>query len=166
MTTMIETPRLRLRPLAESDAADLYRAVDSDPEVTWLREAKSEEQSRAGMKHRLDHWREHGFGQLAVIERGTGVFLGRCGLEHLEDGPDVELGYYLGRAAWRKGYATEAAVAVLAWGFDDLDLDRIVAVVRPFNAASKRVLGKLGFRYVGAGHHYEVDTELWEKSPD
>jgi ribosomal-protein-alanine N-acetyltransferase len=166
MTTVIETPRLRLRPLAESDAADLYRAVDSDPEVTWLREAKSEEESRTGVRYRLDHWRAHGFGQLAAVERESGVFLGRCGLEHLEGGPDVELGYYFGRAAWGKGYATEAAAAVLAWGFDDLGLDRIVAVVRPFNDASKRVLGKLGFRYVGPGHHYEVDTELWEKSPD
>jgi RimJ/RimL family protein N-acetyltransferase len=76
----------------------------------------------------------------------------------------VELGYYFGRAAWGKGYATEAAAAVLAWGFDDVGLDRIVAVARPFNHASKRVLGKLVFRYVGAGHHYDVDTELWEKS--
>ena len=70
--------------------------------------------------------------------------MGEAGLQVLEAGPDVELGYTLARAAWGRGYATEAARAVLRWGFAGLRLPRVVAVADPANAASLHVLDKLG----------------------
>ena len=72
--------------------------------------------------------------------------MGEAGLQLLEAGPDVELGYTLARAAWGRGYATEAARAVLRWAFAGLRLPRVVAVADPANTASLRVLEKLGMR--------------------
>ena len=75
--------------------------------------------------------------------------MGEAGLQYLEDGPDMELGYTLARAAWGRGYATEAAGAVLRWAFAGLRLHRMVAVADPANAASLRVLEKLGMTRLG-----------------
>jgi ribosomal-protein-alanine N-acetyltransferase len=91
-----------------------------------------------------EHWRTHGFGPLAVVERAGGRVVGEAGLQVLEDGPDVELTYTFARADWGRGYATEAARAVLRWAFAVLRLPRIVAVARPQNAASLRVMEKAG----------------------
>jgi ribosomal-protein-alanine N-acetyltransferase len=90
------------------------------------------------------HWTAHGFGLLAITDRETGRLVGETGLHVLEDGPDVEVGYTLARAAWGRGYATEAATAVLRWGFAGLRLHRVVAVADPANHASLHVLDKLG----------------------
>ncbi len=73
----------------------------------------------------------------------------------------MELGYYLGRPAWGRGLATELARALVADALDALGLKRIVAVVRPENAASRRVLAKAGLHPVGTGHHYGADVEVW-----
>jgi RimJ/RimL family protein N-acetyltransferase len=99
-------------------------------------------------------WPKHGFGLLAVTERETGRLIGEAGLQYLEEGPDIEVGYTLARAAWGRGYATEAAGAILRWGFAGLRLHRIVAVADPANAASLRVLEKLGMGRIGLRECY------------
>ena len=99
---------------------------------------------------------------LAVIEKATGEFLGWGGLQYMESGPEVELGYYLARKAWGKGYATELSRPFTKLAFTQLELDRVVAVVRPGNDASKNVLAKAGFAFVAHGHHYDEDVERWE----
>ena len=84
-----------------------------------------------------------------MIERDSGELIGDAGLSLLDGrGPEVEVGYTLARAWWGKGYATEAAGALLTAGFDDFGLDEIVAVADPANAASTRVLEKIGMRRV------------------
>ena len=100
------------------------------------------------------HWADHGFGLLAIVERASGRVVGEAGLQFLEGGPDVELGYTLSHAAWGRGYATEAARAVLRWAFAGLRLERVVAVADPANAASLHVLDKLGMRRLGMRHCY------------
>jgi len=96
-----------------------------------------------------------------VIDRGSGEFLGYAGLQHLEGGPEVEIAYYLGRAAWGRGLATEIARALVAHAFADLGIDRVVAVVRPENTASQRVLGKAGLRFEREAGHYDADVQVW-----
>ena len=71
-------------------------------------------------------------------------------------GPDVELAYHFNKAAWNKGYATEAAIAVLAHGLASIGLERVIAVVFPENVASCRVLEKGGMRYEGIARHYGI----------
>ena len=100
------------------------------------------------------HWSQHGFGLLAIAERESGRVVGEAGLQVLEAGPDIELGYTLRHAAWGRGYATEAARAVLYWAFAGLRLERVVAVADPANEASLHVLDKLGMRRLGMRYCY------------
>lgn len=157
----LETERLTLRPLTSDDLQALYEVVVSDPEVAWTRTPGTLEDARRALEHKLAHVRENGFGMLAVIDRESGEFLGYAGLQRLEGGKDTEVGYYLGRSAWGRGLGTELAQALVAAGFERLGLDRIVAVVRPDNEASKRVLAKAGLRYVEHGYHYGATVEVW-----
>ena len=97
----------------------------------------------------------HGFSLWPVVRRDTGEVIGDCGfcfIRHSgsgEHGPEIEIGYHLRPDSWGRGYASEAAAAALAYGFDALSLDRIVAVTRPENRASQHVLLKCGMQRVG-----------------
>ena len=158
----LETERLVLRPLRPEDLAEHHARLGADPGVTWHGRARTLEESDAVLRHRVEHWRRHGFGLWAVRDRESGEFLGEAGLQHLEATGEVEVGYYLARAAWGRGVATEAGEAALRHGFAALALERILAVVRPENEGSKRVLAKLGLRRRGFGDHYGVEgVEVW-----
>jgi RimJ/RimL family protein N-acetyltransferase len=159
--TAIETERLRLRPLRPDDLHDLHDVVFSDPEVTWDGTVGTLEDTRKSLDSKLRHVEQHGFGMMAVVDRGDGALLGFAGLQHLEGGPEVEIGYYLGRRAWGRGLATELAHVLVDRAFHDLGLDRLVAVVRPENEASKRVLAKAGLHREGVERHYGADVEVW-----
>ena len=121
-----------------------------DPEVMRYVGAERRPLDRKGVATLLAsaeaQWQRQGFGLLAVVERETGRLVGEAGLQPLEAGPDIEFGYTLARAVWGRGYATEAARAVLRWAFAGLRLHRVVAVADPANAASLHVLDKLGMR--------------------
>ncbi len=158
---MIQTPRLLLRPLRAEDLTALHETVYADPEVTWDGLAHGLDETREALAGKLRHAEEHGFGLLAVEDRAEGAFLGWAGLQHLEGGPEVELAYYLGRRAWGRGLATELARALVAHARDGLGLPRVLAVVRPENAASRRVLAKAGLQPRGRGRHYDADVEVW-----
>jgi RimJ/RimL family protein N-acetyltransferase len=90
------------------------------------------------------------FYHLAMVRPATGHLLGWCGLKItnfvLREG---ELGYALDRVYWGQGYATEAALAMLAFGFRSLNLHRIVGTCHPANQGSIRVLEKVGMSYEG-----------------
>jgi len=125
--------------------------------VGTRREALTRDEVRAALGRTAEQWERYGFGPLAVIERAGGALVGDAGLQLLESGPDVELTYTLARAAWGRGYATEAATAILEWGFEALGLERVVAVADPANAASRRVLAKAGMRRLGVRRCYGAD---------
>ncbi|MBN2204673.1 MAG: GNAT family N-acetyltransferase, partial [Thermoleophilia bacterium] len=148
MALPLHTERLILRRFADDDTERLLE-VFGDPEVMRHvgRGVPLDRDELVASQARVrEHWRVHGLGPLAVVERATGRLVGEGGLQLLEGGPDVELTYTLARAVWGRGYATEAAAAVLEWGFGTLGLTRIVGVAYPDNTASQRVLGKLGMR--------------------
>jgi RimJ/RimL family protein N-acetyltransferase len=151
------TPRLELRRFAGRDLGPLLVAF-GDPAV--MRFVGSERRPLTGdalkvlMRTADGHWSQHGFGLLAVAEREGGRVVGEAGLQVLEAGPDIELGYTLRHAAWGRGYATEAARAVLYWAFAGLRLERVVAVADPANETSLHVLDKLGMRRLGVRHCY------------
>jgi ribosomal-protein-alanine N-acetyltransferase len=97
----------------------------------------------------IEHQERHGFSKWGVCERASGELVGDCGIQLLEDGPDVELGFHLRPSVWGRGYATEAAQACLDAAFSGLGLDEVIAIVAPGNAASVRVLEKIGMRPAG-----------------
>ena len=158
---MIETSRLRMRPLRPDDLQDLHDVVFSDPAVTWDGSVGTLEETRGSLDAKIRQSEDHGFGMMAVVDRGDGALIGFAGLQRMEGGPEVEIGYYLGRRAWGRGLATELAHALVERAFGELELPRLVAVVRPENEASKRVLAKAGLHPEGLEHHYGADVELW-----
>ena len=146
------TPRLKLRWLNESDADD-YFAVFSDPQVmrylgrpVWTDRAQALDQ----IAKMLDN-QASGVGLRMAIElRETGRLIGDACLFHFDDANRrCETGYSLASQHWGRGYASEALEALLGYGFDTLDLNRVEADIDPANAASGRVLEKLGFRREG-----------------
>jgi ribosomal-protein-alanine N-acetyltransferase len=146
------TERLELRRFAAPDLEPL-RDVFADPEV--MRFVGPDRLPLSGSDLALSqanvetHWSDHGFGPLALVERSSGRVVGEVGLQLVEAGPDVELTATLARLVWGRGYATEAARAVLVWAFAGLRLQRVVAVADPANVASLRVLEKIGMVPVG-----------------
>jgi RimJ/RimL family protein N-acetyltransferase len=123
------------------------------------------EDTLAGIARRNAHQEQYGFALWSVVERASGSVVGECGLQMLEGGPDVELGYKLARGARGRGYATEASSAWIERGFGEIGLDRIVAVAWPDNVASRRVMEKVGMTLVGPGRHYGHETVLYELTP-
>ena len=90
-------------------------------------------------------WDEHGFGLWAVEERATGRLVGRVGLSYHRLWPaEPEVGWKLDPDVWGRGYATEAGAASLHHAFETLGFQRVVSIVRPDNAASIRVMERLG----------------------
>ncbi len=148
----LETARLLIRPIRPDDAEQLH-PVYGDPEV--MRRipsgpSDSLETTRQRVARYVDYQERYGHSLWAVIERASGRVIGDCGLFPVEGrGPEVEVAYRLGRAAWGQGYATEAATACLRYGFEQLGLDRIIAITDPDHTASRRVMEKLGMTYDG-----------------
>jgi len=144
----LHTDRLHLRPFASADAdallalhssAHVLRYWDAPP---WTERARAERFIAT-----CRQIAEEGSGARLAMDRSSdGAFLGWCGLtRYNRDHRTASLGYCLTEAAWGLGYATEAARALLKWAFDSLDLNRVQAEADTRNAASARVLEKLGF---------------------
>lgn len=172
----LTTDRLLLRPPTLADL-DEYAPIFADPEVmryigdgslrTPDRVAVSIERSRVLFERSR-------VGIFLAIDRGTGMILGDCFVvpvmrsgadpKNPEDrGPEMELGYRFRRSAWGRGYATEAARAVLAYALDPEGggLDQVVAVTYPENSGSQRVLLKAGFVSRGLTDAYYDMTTAW-----
>jgi ribosomal-protein-alanine N-acetyltransferase len=164
----ITTGRLLLRHFRPEDLGPHRQAVDDDPAVTWHHKRFSLAESLTRWAERLEQWEKNGFGMWIVEERDTVTVIGHCGLQPLEGTDDVELGYYLGRSAWGRGYATECAGASLRFGFQRIRLPRIVAVTRVRNTASQRVLEKIGMTFEAKAtaygfpvRRYQIDRATW-----
>lgn len=111
-------------------------------------------------------WAADRIGFCSLIEKQTGKFVGWCGLWQLKETGEIEVGYAIAREFWGKGYASESAEAFLEYGFKELNLERIVAVARPENAASRRVMEKLGMRFDYIGKFYERDLVHYSITKD
>jgi RimJ/RimL family protein N-acetyltransferase len=148
----IESPRLQVRPLAKADLADLMQ-VNGDaavtrflPYATWTSPADSD----AWYQRMADIQATGTALQLVLVERRSGLAIGTCLLFRFDEGSArAELGYVLGRAQWGSGYMREALVAVIDAAFTRLSLRRLEAEVDPRNAASGRLLQRLGFAREG-----------------
>ncbi|HCF26584.1 MAG TPA: N-acetyltransferase [Cyanobacteria bacterium UBA11049] len=154
----IETTRLRLRHLTLADLDDLYR-IYSNPEVMKYvgKGARTKNETQAALVLMIEHW-QHGFGMWATIHKPSGKLIGRCGLCFLDNTPEIELGYTLDKPYWNMGLATEASLAILKYGFDQVGLERIVAIARPENIASQRVMQKVCMKYEKNAYYYDSDV--------
>lgn len=160
----LETPRLLLRALRASDLDDLY-AYASDPEIDrftpWTRYTALE-QAQADLDEFLAEYERDGLGAWGVEHRADRRLIGIATFSpphryHRR----AELGYTIARAYWGQGYATEAVQALIRFGFEQMDLVRIEAVVLPDHSASARVLEKAGMQYEGLLRGYQI----WRSKP-
>lgn len=158
MTPVLSTDRLVLRGWRDEDL-DPLAALDADPEVMKFigdGRPRPREQAARTLRRLREMWNDQGFGLFAVAWRADvteagaepGAFVGWVGLAVPtflpEILPAVEIGWRLRREWWGRGLATEAARAVLRFGFEEINLDRIVSVCHVDNHASENVMRKLG----------------------
>ncbi|GAX40673.1 putative acetyltransferase [Tolypothrix sp. NIES-4075] len=165
MMPEIETARLRLRQFTLADFDDLFRLY-SDSQVMQYLSLRTKEQTQASLYKHIQHWQEYNFGMWGVIHKESGKLIGRCGLGFLENTPEVELGYVFDKSYWNMGLATEASKATLKYGFEEVKLERIVAIAKPENIASVRVIQKVGMKYEKDAHYYGVDVVYYAVSRD
>ena len=146
----LHTERLTIRPFTEDAAAFILELVN-DPD--WLRfigdkEVHSLEDARRYLREGpLAMVARHDHGLACVERRGDATPIGMCGLIKRDSLDDVDLGFAFLPTGRGQGYAREAAVAVLAFGFETLGLRRIVAITDVDNVASARVLEAAGLRF-------------------
>lgn len=147
---MITTARLLLRAWRDSDLP-AFADLNADPVVMEFMPGRLDRAASDAMAARIHaHWTARGFGSWAVGVPGVADFIGYVGLSvpRFETAftPCVEIGWRLAAAHWGKGYATEAARAALAFGFEDLQLPEIVSFTVPTNQRSRAVMERLGMR--------------------
>jgi ribosomal-protein-alanine N-acetyltransferase len=165
---MIETERLILRPFVEDDFETLCK-LRSDPEVMKYMggdEFRKPEKIKERFRHYIEHQKKYGYAVWAAILKETNEMIGTAGLQHLDNGEEIEVGYGFDKPFWGKGYATEAARALLHYGFETLGLEKIVAVAIPENIPSRHVMEKLGMKYVKNTMHYGNECVYYSITKD
>jgi len=174
---VIETERLLLEPLDVSRLED-FVALTADSETMrywWPGGAFTRDQAERNFTASLARLREHSFGRRWIVDKGSGAGVGFTETKYFGEGyegvsPDeVEIGWMLTPAACGRGYATEAGGAVCDEAFERLDLETVVAEHHPANAASGRVMEKLGMVFERDGiagngwpfRLYRLTREQW-----
>ena len=166
----LPTPRLILRALRPTDLADLY-AYASDPEIdrfTPWTHYESLAEARADLDHYVAEYETEGMGVWGIEHRADQRLIGIINFSRPHPrNRRVEMGYTIARPHWGQGLATEAARALVTFGLEQMHLARIEAVCLPENAASARVLQKIGMQYEGLLRNYQIwrgkpcDLQMW-----
>ncbi len=163
----IETARLFLRVYAPKDL-DALHAIRNDADVYQYFPAfyspPPKEKLREGIARHIQRWRETGFGEFAVIEKASENLIGYCGLMHLDNTEEIEIYYGFPKNYWGKGFATEAARAVLKFAFEEVNLAQVAGVTNPKNIASQRVLEKIGLKFQGEITCYRMECSYFRIS--
>ena len=176
----LETDRLTLRPFAPIDL-DRLADILADPDVMRYMpggQPMSRERAERNLDFILKHWEQHGYGWWAVVLNPStgsghrpstgsghrpstgsgrcadGVLIGWCGLAYVDELSETEVAYLLDKPYWGQGFATEAAGASLRYAFEELALDRVIALADVENIGSQRVMQKNGMVH-------EKDLHLW-----
>lgn len=147
---VIETDRLILRRLSTDDAEFILELLNEPSFLRFIGDKGVRTLADARdyiLNGPVEMYARLGFGLYLTELKEGGVPIGVCGLIKRDGLDDVDIGFALLPRFWSKGYAYEAASAVMAYGKDALGLERIVAITSPDNHASGRLLEKLGLRF-------------------
>ncbi|MFZ5828823.1 MAG: GNAT family N-acetyltransferase [Planctomycetota bacterium] len=161
----ITTARLVLRPLTLNDAADVQRlAGDFDIASTALLIPHPYEDGLAErwLRSLPEQWERGEAATFAITFRKGGELLGAIGLTVCKTHARAELGYWIGKPYWGQGYCTEAAAALVDFGFTHLTLNRVFAHHFVRNPASGRVLQKIGMRHEGCLKNHVLKWNVFE----
>lgn len=150
MMRVLESARLELRYFEPADAPFILELINDPDWIRFIgdRGIRTVDDARAYILNGpVDMYRRLGFGLYLVGLKGNGTPIGMCGFVKRDNLNDVDLGFAFLPRHRGQGYALEAAAATLAYGADQLGLERVAAIVSADNAASLKLLVKLGFRF-------------------
>ncbi|MFN5382973.1 MAG: GNAT family N-acetyltransferase [Alphaproteobacteria bacterium] len=149
---IIETKRLILRTWTAEDVKPFYK-MNQDPKVTeFLLGPLTLEECESFIQAQNEHFDQHNYTLFAAELKSSGEFIGFIGLKYrglefkTEFAPTTEIGWRLASQYWGKGYATEAAIAALQYGFEECGLDQIVSFTVPANVKSIAIMQRLGMQ--------------------
>jgi RimJ/RimL family protein N-acetyltransferase len=152
MTTILETPRLTIRPWKHDDAGRLFEICSDEEVMKYIGNGKAYKtlsEAEKILEWAVDYQKANGFCRWAVLEKYSGEIIGSCGFAHPYGTEEIELGYLFARDQWSRGFATEAARQCMLFGFKNLGFREIIAITDLENTASRKVLEKIGFRERG-----------------
>lgn len=167
MKLTLETKRLLLRPLELTDAESMF-AMDNNPNVhiyLWQKPTQTLEETLTIIKNVQGQYLKNNIGRFATILKETGEFIGWTGIkyidDHIENGNTnfFDYGYRLNEKFWNNGYATEASIAWLDYGFNQMNIDKMNAYTHHENGASNRILNKIGMTLVES--YPDKDNVTW-----
>ncbi|WP_019505128.1 GNAT family N-acetyltransferase [Pleurocapsa sp. PCC 7319] len=146
---VIETPRLILRHLTLEDTEALA-SIYADPIVMkFFRSVRSPEVTKQKIEKIIESYEQDGFGLWATIYKPDNQFIGRCGLipQIVNQCSELEIAYLLAKEYWGRGLATEAAIAIKNYGFEEIGCNRLISLINHDNIASQKVALKTGLTY-------------------
>jgi [ribosomal protein S5]-alanine N-acetyltransferase len=170
-----ETPRLILREQTEDDLAPLLSVLGDEETMSFYPRPYTPEEVLAWIRRNMRRYRERGFGLWAVVLKESERVVGQVGLvpQQMEDREEIEVGWQINRRVWRRGYATEAAIASRDLAFVEHRLGHLVSLVRPDNVPSASVARRLGMtvhrQIVRSGMVHDVwriTRRTWEELRD
>ncbi len=157
---MFETARLILRTFTDADI-DSIAALRSDPKfMRYIKPTETREQAISWMQLVTRYWKTGNYGFWAVVLKESGATIGWSGTWNLLETREKEIGFAIAPALWGGGLATEAATVALEFTFKNREADRAVAVARPENVASRRVMEKLGMKFESERYFKSYNLKL------
>ena len=167
MKDPIETERLLLRELLESDAEKMFE-MDSNPNVhvfVGKKPLKHIDETHEHIRLIQQQYKDFGTGRWAVVLKETGEFIGWSGIKFITNEINnhkdfYEIGYRFIEKHWGKGYATESGKAFIDYAFNTMKVDAVYAYADEGNENSRNILEKLGLKYINS-FEYEGETEVW-----
>lgn len=160
---MLETERLRLLSWQGDDWLQL-KPIAQDPEVMrYISSGQpwADERIRELVTRQIAGFEARGFCFWRLIDKGAQEMIGFCGLQPLAETSEIEIGWWLARAWWGKGLATEAAREAMRDGFERVGLRRIVSIAQPENRASIHIMEKLGMQFERETSHRRFRVVLY-----
>jgi [ribosomal protein S5]-alanine N-acetyltransferase len=158
------TDRLIARELTESDIPQMFH-LHSNYEVMKYIHAieKTIDETKLTYDRMLKyHDKKEGMGLWSVFLKDTGTYIGWVILKPLDNTSDIEIGYRFLPEFWGNGYATEISSRICRYGFQVLNLDKIVGITHPENISSQNVLKKLGLNFIKISRYYGVEVHFFE----
>jgi RimJ/RimL family protein N-acetyltransferase len=161
----LHTPRLILRPFTLADAPDVQRHV-SDRDIAAMTLSIPHPYPDGGAEKWISSlpgkYEAGQFAGFAIIDRDSGALAGSISLTPEHAHGRAELGYWIAKPFWARGYATEASRAIIAFGFESLGLNKIHAAVFLKNPASDRVIRKIGMKWEGRLREHDRKWGVYE----
>jgi len=144
-----QTARLSLRPYQIDDLDQVMRFLGDSETMSFYPSPFSKEKVIELIDRNIGTWRDSGFGLMVVVEKGSAEIVGDCGitLQNIDGRDEHEVGYRLDRRVWGRGYASEAAAAIIQYGFKALGLPKLSSYMPSDHLQSRKVAERVGMGF-------------------